>query len=286
MSDPDPNLINDILDGVKIPPAPEILTSLNNELQKDEPELGVLAGIIQRDAGLSALVIRTVNSPMFPLRSQVSSIPQAISLLGIGYMINIVMGLVLRRSFDADDRVLPGFWDSASNIAMVMSRVSRRVGGIASDEAYMLGLFHNAGHSLINQRFADYADFYRQHLNDPEGPISLFEQARYNFDHATLGYYLARSWGLPAEICEVIRRHHEVEELLEQGDSIDGENPVARMASVLKLAEHVDRLFHGVDEDHDWARSGLPVLSFLALSEPDYRELRDDMLDMLNTEAP
>jgi len=285
MNKSEPRNLENILDGVKIPPAPEILNNLNGELQKDEPDMTRMAAIIQKDPGLSSLVIRTVNSPMFPLRSQVTSIQQAISMLGIGYMINIVMGLVLRRTFETQESALPGFWDSPTNIAMIMSQLSRKLTRLASDEAYMLGLFHNVGHTLIRQRHTDYFAFFQQHLNHPDASITEFEQAQYNFDHATLGYFLARSWGLPEDICQAIRFHHEALDLLDQGNVLDSDNRVPRLLALLKLAEHIDALYQGRDHDHEWGRYASAVMQYLGLSEPDYQDIEADMLEMLQTEV-
>ena len=285
MHQPDNGQVNDILKDVKIPPSPEILTRLNAELQKDDPELATIAAILQKDAGLSALVIRTVNSPLFPLRTRVTSISQAISLLGLGYTINIVMGLVLRQTFDSDDYELTGFWESPNNIALIMSRLSRSVAGLAADEAYMTGLFHNVGHTLIRQRFPDYHEFYIEHLNHPERCITAFEQQRYNFDHATLGYYLARSWGLPADICQVILNHHNAVEMLEKVADDEAGERIQRLLALLKLAEHIVTLFFWRKEDHEWVRCGDSVLHCLGLSEPDYQDIEADMLELLETDA-
>jgi HD-like signal output (HDOD) protein len=271
-----------LLSGIRIPPAPFILQRLHEELQKDEPALTDIANIISRDVGISALVLRTVNSPFFGLRAKINSIQHATSLLGIGYTTNIVASLALRQAFEQSGQANPNnFWDSPSNVAMVAADIARLFREVPPDEAYMLGLFHNAGHALLVQRFEDYRGFLDAHINHPDEFITAAEDRRYNTQHATVGYMLARSWGLEPHMARVIRDHHNApERLAESGPGTHDEDSIL---CVLKLAEHVDKLHWGMDPDHEWEKIGEAVLDHLGMSGPDFEELRADMLDKLNS---
>ena len=37
------------------------------------------------------------------------------------------------------------FWDSAEEVAQLASALAKRLGGVDPEDAYMLGLFHDAG---------------------------------------------------------------------------------------------------------------------------------------------
>ena len=62
---------NKLVDGIKIPPAPYILNELHGEMQKDSPELQVIADIISKDVGISSLILRTVNSSFFAFQGAI-----------------------------------------------------------------------------------------------------------------------------------------------------------------------------------------------------------------------
>lgn len=267
-----------ILEDIKIPPAPHTLTKLHEELQKDEPLLMDIANIIAQDVGISALVLRTVNSAFFGLKAKAASIQHATSLLGMQNTVNIVAGLALRKAFDETDGANPpNYWDSPMNIAMVCADIARTISGVESDEAYMLGLFHNAGHALMMSYFKDYKEFLDQSLNQ-EGPvITELEDARYETDHAVLGYFLARSWGVDKPVAELIRDHHAVPDRL----SLESASGKETLLCVLKMAEHIDKLFWGMDPDYEWLVIGDQVLDFVGLSKPDFEDLKTDMLEKL-----
>jgi len=270
-----------LLDGMKIPPAPYILQQLNKEIQNDEPDLMAIAEIISADVGLAGLILRTVNSPMFGLTAKVQSIQHATSLLGISYAVNIISGLLLRRTFEeSESGNPPRFWDSPVNIAMASTYIAQTIGSCEPDEMYMLGLFHNSGHALLMQRFTDYRTFLDENSNSEKATLTQLENERYATDHAVLGYYLARSWGVDKHISEIIRDHHNVAEALSDSamDLTQGS-----MLALLKMAEHVDKLYWGIEDDHEWSHIENQVLEYLGLSNPDFEEIRDDSLERLES---
>jgi hypothetical protein len=81
------------LKGIAIPSRPQVLVQLENELTKDDPDPRVIARLISGDVGLSAAVLKTVNSPFFGLSRRISSVAQAVSLLGMRSATQIVTGL-------------------------------------------------------------------------------------------------------------------------------------------------------------------------------------------------
>jgi HD-like signal output (HDOD) protein len=253
---------------------------LHELMQQDEPDIEAVASTISRDPGLSALVLKTLNSPFFGLRSHVTSIRQATVLLGLLNVGNIVAGLALRRAMeDAGGPAPEHYWDSPMNVGMVAAKLAQRLPGVLPDEAYMLGLFHNVGMPLMMQRFEDYRAF----LVGPDcdaASIILCEEERYQTNHAVIGYYVSRGWALPEHIGDLILRHHDVTDVLGEGDgsfSVKGGLLVA-----LKMAEHIDRRFWGRKDDAEWEAVGAEVLAYAGLSATDFEDLVEDMIELLN----
>ncbi|OAI14119.1 hypothetical protein A1507_15685 [Methylomonas koyamae] len=276
--DVEDELVRKALKNIKIPPAPHVLDKLHKELQKDEPALEAVAEILAQDIGLSALVLRSVNSPYFGLRTKAVSIQHATSLFGLRNIVNIVAGLALRRVFEeVEGANPPNFWDSPLNVAMAAAAIARAVFYSRPDEAYMLGLFHNAGHPLLTQHFAGYAEFMSQHINAADQSICAAEDRQYQVEHAVLGYYLARAWGLDKRIANVIRDHHQVKERFAAGDR--GDPSELSLLAILKMAEHIDKLFWGYQPDYEWLEIQDLILNFVGLSEQDFAELHQDIAD-------
>ncbi len=270
---------NEILGSVKIPATPAVFMELHELMQKDEPDIDEVSAAISKDMGLAALVLKTVNSPFFGLRAKAKSIRQATTLLGLLNISNIVAGLALRRAMEDSGAPTPEhYWESPVNIGMVSAKLSRQFAGVSPDEAYMLGLFHNAGVPLMMMRFDDYL----KTMGDAEASmvdVTQLEDERYKTNHAVIGYFVCRSWGLPEHVGELILRHHDVIEVLAENGGAMSKTGIS--LAVLKMAEHIDRRYWGKADDPEWDRWGEQVLAYAGISSTDFEDIVEDMTELL-----
>ena len=267
-----------ILDDVKIPSAPTVLMEVHEILQRDEPEIADIAEVISKDLGMSALVMRTLNSPFFGLRRKIDSIQQATTLLGLNNIGNIVAGLALRRAMEESDGPNPdNFWDSPMNVALVSAQLAKRLGGVAADEAYLLGLFMNCGEAILISRFPESRELKKQAYYDGVVQTRL-EDEKLNTNHAIVGFLMARKWGINSSITDIILRHHEAIEFLNDNQI----NPFRkRLIAIIKCAEYIDNRFWGRSQYAEWNEISSAILSYLELQSDDFDDILEDMQDLL-----
>jgi HD-like signal output (HDOD) protein len=197
---------------IGIPPCPAILTKLLKEMREDEPDYNKASKLIATDVGLSAAMLKTVNSSFFGLKTKAASVNQALQLMGLRNTVEVVTGLLLRQAFPAgDNTALESFWQTSSGIAETTARLGRPLGINNRDEAYTFALFRDCGVPLMIGKFQTYAKFIGR---NPDGATAL-EVAQFGVDHASLGARLAQSWMLPEETCAAISSHHDYGLLLE-----------------------------------------------------------------------
>ena len=73
------------------------------------------------------------------------------NLLGSRSIINLINAQSIKGEMNDDTIVtLNRFWDTAQDVAMTCLTLAKRIGAQAGDEAYALGLFHEA---LVNRGF-------------------------------------------------------------------------------------------------------------------------------------
>ena len=73
------DVIEKTLKGIAIPSRPQVLLQIESELRKDDPDPRIVARLIEADVGLTAAVLKTVNSPFFGLAKRTSSAAQAVT---------------------------------------------------------------------------------------------------------------------------------------------------------------------------------------------------------------
>jgi len=276
----DPDSLNNIIEGISIPPQPELLISINEELKKADPSLSTIAELVAQDVAISAAVLKTVNSAYFGLRSEVHSIKHAISLLGVPITINLVKGFLLKQAM-GDLPHLPRFWDSSESIARSCAFIAKSLGIMDVDPPYTFGLFHNVGIPLMMQKFPEYLQVLAEANQATEGLFTDVEESRLNCNHAILGFILSREWGLPKLMRQALLAHHDVDSVI-HADTLS-DTYIAKLVSILKIAEMVDSIQRTGNPNNDWIKFKSQILDFLSLSEPDLEDLTHDVIEMLNS---
>lgn len=274
--------IRNLLQGITIPPQPQIMVDLQMEQLNPRCSMEHIAKLISQDVGLAGSMLKTVNSPIFGLKNKIASIEQAINLLGIGSVVNIINALSIRGSLTDEAIVALGrFWDSAMDIASTCSNIAKQIGYRAPDEAYTLGLFHNCGIPLLMQRFDTYADVMKQAYAEQHRRVIDIENDLLKTNHAVVGYYVAKSWNLPRHICDAIAEHHSAEMVFDDNDT--GQNERKNLIAILKMAEHICRNYltlGDVSEDYEWERIERNLLEYVGLSGYDYQNMLESMQEM------
>jgi len=201
---------------IDIPPCPAILQEITAETNKPHPDFDKLELLIKKDIGLSAALLKTVNSPFYGLRNKVVGVKQAISLLGLKTISTMVYGLVVRTAFPGGDRAfMEKFWDMSAQTALAASFIAGKIGGISRDDAYTFGLFMDSGIPILMQKFPDYKTTIEEAKGSENRPFTEVEDDRHCTDHATIGSLLTKSWHLPESVCKAVRSHHDYSVLVE-----------------------------------------------------------------------
>ena len=262
-----------MLRDLAIPPRPEIVIVLCDEMRKESPDLQRVTRIIAADPGLSAGMLRSANSPFFGLSRKVSSVPMAVSVLGLKHVSNIAHSLALRQAFRNSEHAaaFETFWNEAEKTGMLCHFIARSLRGVPPDEAYTYGLFHNCGVPLLIQRFPKYREAMASAGRDQGTSVAEVEERETGTSHAILGYFLARSWMLPDDLCQAILIHHDVAAFREEATT----DAVRNLVGIGHLAKHIQQRWLGNADDAVWGSVREAVLDHFGLTEEDVANLID-----------
>lgn len=273
--------ISQIMHGIAIPPQPQVMVDLQMEQMAPDCDFGEIARLISQDVGLSGSILKTVNSPFFNHTNTITSITQAVSLLGVNSVVNLVNALSIKGALSDDDIIAMGrFWDSSMDVAMAAAAIAKQIGYPNSDEAYTLGLFRDAGIPLLTSRVKNYSEVLRQAYACPDKRITTYENETINTNHAVVGYYVAKSWNLPLYLCEAIHEHHNVNKIFEK-EEVDTRKKT--LLAILKMAEHVcgtSKILGDSVEDYEWNHIKQTVLVYVGLGDYDYSLLAEQVSEL------
>jgi len=256
-----------LVEGIRIPPQPELLQKVNQLIGSGDPNLGEIAAIISADVGLSAAMLKTINSPFFGLRRKISSIHHATLLLGLKNVVNLLTGFALRSAMQQSGMRLDHFWDAASDTALACTVVARELHICAPDEAYTLGLFRDCGLPLMMQRFPNYIAVLKAGNSTLGKTLAEVEDEQLGTNHAVVAYYVAKSWRLPEHLTRAILEHHNLRHI----DSAEGD--VAALVAVINLGEQLVHHHRRASDNFEWELMRERVMEVLCIGEADYQDL-------------
>lgn len=263
-----------LLGSIRIPPKPQIVQAIFSERAKDEPDVGRIACLIANDVGLSALVLKTVNSPYYGLRGKIGSIQQAVSMLGMKNIGTLVMGLALRTSMPVEN--MERYWESASRGAELAGLLARKLGLSIAEDAHLYTLFHDSAMPLLVQRFPDYRETMEEIANTPWDSVTNIEDTRHDTNHAVVGGLLVSNWGLPETIRMAITLHHDITVFSRS----DVDRDVVTLIALGHVAEHVESALSQEMNDCECEAFGDQCVYHLMLGKEELRDFVDSAKDL------
>ena len=265
--------------GIRIPPQPRILIELREAIDGSNCTVGTISRIINQDPGLVAMLFRISRSPAFSRGRKFDKLGNVLQVIGVQQTYNLVQSIALSTAIGgATQNAMARFWSRAGAVAELSSLIAEdhvAVCNVFPDQAYLAGIFHQCGVPVLMMRFPDYCK--KLHLDDTQSwPDLAEEDAIFNVDHCSIGYLVARHWGLPDFVCAAVRYHDEF--------------PPEAVGQALSLVCIVQLAIHGYlvnnrQTNPAWGTIGARVLEELGLSAHELNDYLDEVLRRFNQAA-
>lgn len=196
-----------------LPVLPRAYVRITDELAKGDPSPKVVGEIVAEDAGLTANILKLVNSAYFGLSRAIAAPQQAVIVLGVNVIRSVILSLHVFKSFETSEEQsfsLSKLWSHCLRTASI-ARVIAQAEGLAkveADNAYIAALLHDVGKLLLNARCkSECQDIYRE-VRENNRLVAEVEAEVLGLTHAQVGAYLLGLWGLPSTVVNAVAFHH------------------------------------------------------------------------------
>lgn len=224
----------------ELPSIPAVYQEIVACLQDPNASLNDIGGIVSKDVGMTAKILQLVNSAFFGVANPVTSVPQAVSFLGLDTVGALVLGHGIFSQYDALETSIfsiDALWRYSEACAVMAKTVAEneKMPPKLVDEAFLGGMLHDVGKLVLaSERPEDYAEVLQRVGGHQEFSDDV-EREILGATHGEVGAYLMGLWGLPDSIVEAVA-YHEVPSLCHSDDF--GVFGVVHVAS--RLALHSD----------------------------------------------
>jgi HD-like signal output (HDOD) protein len=200
-----------------LPTPPVVFSQINRVLSNPNASVYDVAKIIAEDAGMSARVLRMANSAYYGLPQPVSSVRQAVVILGLEAVRSLVLSAAVLDTFSGYD-ANPEFQDRFWRHSLATGSAARVLyGSQFSDQAirnreegFSAGLLHDIGKLIM---VCHLPSIQAQAATHPLFRIvddRFIEDHTAGITHADIGGYLAQRWNLPESLATAITHHHDL----------------------------------------------------------------------------
>ncbi len=196
-----------------LPPMPMAVSKILTLTGDENSRADEVEKYIATDQAISTKVLRVVNSPYFGLESQVSSLSQAVLILGFEQVRNLVLSLSSAKLFSATSPAIKAIhmelWKHAFATGAAAQIVARRCRIELKEHDFVFsgGLLSNVGALFLAAQYSKPYEAIWTKANTEGGQISDFESRAFGVHHAELGQQLGVLWKFPENLCLLVGRH-------------------------------------------------------------------------------
>ncbi|MCC5813981.1 MAG: HDOD domain-containing protein [Leptospira sp.] len=193
-----------------LPPLPQSLTKIINLCNNPDSDLNMIAHEIEKNPALAADILKLSNSAGFMSRQRVNTILQAVKVVGLKNIRNILYVTGVRKVMDGQYGKIQDVWDHSNRTSFYARYIANESGKVKyADIVAIGGLLHDLGKLLllsIEKGLFEKLVAYQK--GKDMNNSTLLEEISLGTSHAALGAQLAKKWDFPEDLITVIDYHH------------------------------------------------------------------------------
>ncbi len=205
--------INKILRNIKeLQPIPTMVHKVLAFTGEPDGSIADLVHLVEHDPAITANLLKICNSAHMGLRVKIDSIQQAVAMLGLQQVVELVLAQNLSGALTKAQegyRLGKGdLWKQSLAAAMVARTLAERRDILGLPAIYTAALLKDIGKVILHEYVADGLEKIQEMVTSQGVGFLEAEQACIGMDHATLGGIVAKEWHFSSHMIYMIENHH------------------------------------------------------------------------------
>ncbi len=229
------NRVTEIMDKVEsFPSIPGAAVKLMALLDDPDSSAAQIEDVLRYDAGLTANILRLSNSAYFGMMTHIGSVKQAVVVLGIKRIKQLVLtsciGAILDKRVAGYDLQPGELWRHSIAVSVAADGLVAELAMPNGDDIFTASLLHDVGKLVMGEFVQKDLEKIRKAASNGV-PFEVAEEMILGMNHAAIGAAILKSWLFPGHIVDAVRWHHSPEDAQERSLIID----VVHVANILSL---------------------------------------------------
>jgi len=194
-----------------LPQFPENILLVQKLISDPNSEMIDIARQISMDPALTGDLLKIVNSAQYMLSKKVDSISEAVKMVGIRGIKNLLYSYGTQKLLGDDSADKKALWEHSYKAAFYAFNIVKnfRKDRNLLDDAYVGGILHDMGKIVFSNVHPDLLNKIQSFCTDRGLPASTFEDLSAGMNHAEIGALIAEKWNFPDGLVSSIRYHHD-----------------------------------------------------------------------------
>ena len=194
-----------------LPQFPENIVMIQKLINDPKSEMADIARQISMDPAMTADLLKVVNSAQFMLSKKVDSISEAVKMVGIRGIKNILYSYGTQKILGDDTTDKRILWDHSYKTAFYAYNLAKnfRKDRNLLDDVFVGGILHDMGKIIFANVHPDLLNKIKTFCVEKGIPASTFEDLSAGLNHAEIGALIAQKWNFPDNLVSAIRLHHD-----------------------------------------------------------------------------
>ncbi|WP_187170509.1 HDOD domain-containing protein [Salidesulfovibrio onnuriiensis] len=191
---------------------PDIYFRIREVLDSPNVSADRLAKVVSTDVGLSAKLLKLVNSPFYGFPSSIDSISRAIALVGGKELSTLALGISTINYFkDIPPELInmEMFWRHSISCGIFCKLIASRQTGVQSERLFIAGLLHDVGRLIMFKKLPYASREAMLFARENSIPLHAAEQTVIGYTHTDVSAPLLEAWKFPENLSEAINHHHD-----------------------------------------------------------------------------
>lgn len=228
--------VETFLKGVKqMPTLPDVYAKVKKAFEDPSLSIEYLSDAIRLDQALTISLLRLANSPLYGYRKKISSISQAVMLIGLRELYSLVLSVSIMGLFPIKDK--PGdpfpakkYWEHSLGVAVAARILGTSMSYPRPDELFVAGLIHDIGIMIEKMYLGDKFGAVCRKAQDENISFIDAENKELGFNHLNVGQVLTENWQFPQLLVTTTAHHQKPSEI---------DDPEIRKAACIVHLAHV-----------------------------------------------
>ena len=255
---------------------PDVYLRVKAVVEDPDSYLTDLVNAISVDPGITARLLRWVNSAYFNLSVRVDNVRQAVNLLGMKPVHDLVLATTLTSTFaraNCKDLDMRTFWVESVRRAVYARLIAECCSAESRDRSFVQGLLSHIGHQVMYLQLPEQSSAALRASITTGVKLASAERELFGFDYAEVGGELLRAWEMPDNLTDAVRDHVDP----------DPSARFARDTAIVHIANELNQT-HEQEIDRDLLLSGISSVAWeiTRLVPEDLLPLRDKAVKELD----